>query len=215
MVPDAFRTPIFPVGPGLVGVFPFGSVAFDLVLGTMTLTATSVPSIQLPPLKALPFPLLPLPVSWKALGMSPLGLLRCADSPRAIDRGRLARSQIDHAADRYGVPVLSPLADVPAGKLIMIGLPLVLVMLEIELPTMVPGYPLKLTPKTPVRPLPLMVMTAPGSAPVGPVILVGTVVPLKIEKVNGCVALSVGGVQFPRTGLESDESSGSRSRCRC
>ena len=28
----------------------------------------------------------------------------------------------------------------------------------------------------------------------GPVILVGTVVPLKIEKVNGCVALSVGGV---------------------
>ncbi len=60
-------------------------------------------------------------------------------------------------------PSLSPLADVPAGKLIMIGLPLVLVMLEIELPTMVPGYPLKLTPKTPVRPLPLMVMTAPGS----------------------------------------------------
>ena len=44
----------------------------------------------------------------------------------------------------------------------MIGLPLVLVMLEIELPTMVPGYPLKLTPKTPVRPLPLMVMTASG-----------------------------------------------------
>ena len=66
----------------------------------------------------------------------------------------------------------------------MIGLPLVLVMLEIELPTMVPGYPLKLTPKTPVRPLPLMVTTAPGAAPVGPVILVGTVVPLKIEKVN-------------------------------
>ena len=77
----------------------------------------------------------------------------------------------------------------------MIGLPLVLVMLEIELPTMVPGYPLKLTPKTPVRPLPLMVTTVPGAAPVGPVILVGTVVPLKIEKVNGCVALSVGGVQ--------------------
>ena len=44
----------------------------------------------------------------------------------------------------------------------MIGLPMVLVMLEIELPTMVPGYPLKLTPKTPVRPLPLMVTTAPG-----------------------------------------------------
>ncbi len=93
-------------------------------------------------------------------------------------------------------PSLSPLADVPAGKLIMIGLPLVLVMLEIEPPTMVPGYPLKLTPKTPVRPLPLMVTTAPGRAPVGPVILVGTVVPLKMEKVNGCVALSVGGVQF-------------------
>ena len=44
----------------------------------------------------------------------------------------------------------------------MIGLPLVLVMLEIEPPTMVPGYPLKLTPKTPVRPVPLMVMTDPG-----------------------------------------------------
>src|SRR3954451_6145614 len=79
----------------------------------------------------------------------------------------------------------------------MIGLPLVLVMLEIELPTMVPGYPLKLTPKTPVRPLPLMVMTSPGWAPVGPVILVGTTVPLVIEKVNGCRALSFGGVQFP------------------
>ena len=73
-MPDAFRTPIFPVGPGLVGVFPFGSVAFDLVSGTMTLTATSVPSIQLPPLKASPFPLLPLPVSWKALG-KPVTLL--------------------------------------------------------------------------------------------------------------------------------------------
>ena len=41
-----------------------------------------------------------------------------------------------------------------------------------------------------------MVMTAPGSAAVGPVILVGTVVPLKMEKVNVCVALSVGAVQF-------------------
>ena len=30
----------------------------------------------------------------------------------------------------------------------------------------------------------------------GPVILVGTVVPLKMEKVNVCVALSVGAVQF-------------------
>ena len=79
----------------------------------------------------------------------------------------------------------------------MIGLPMVLVMLKIELPTMVPGYPLKLTPKTPVRPLPLMVMTAPGSAPVGPVIPVGTTVPLEIEKVNGCRALSFGGVQVP------------------
>ena len=49
----------------------------------------------------------------------------------------------------------------------MSGLPMVLVMLEIELPTMVPGYPLKLTPKTPVRPLPLMVMTAPGALPWG------------------------------------------------
>ncbi len=77
----------------------------------------------------------------------------------------------------------------------MIGLPLVLVMLEMELPTMVPGYPLKLTPNSPVRPLPLMVTTVPGAAPVGPVILVGTVVPLKIENVNWCMALSVGGVQ--------------------
>src|SRR5262245_2201971 len=70
-------------------------------------------------------------------------------------------------------------------------------MLVIAPPTMAPGYPLKLTPKTPVRPLPLMVMTSPGWAPAGPVMLVGTTVPLVIEKVNGCRALLSGGVQFP------------------
>ena len=90
--------------------------------------------------------------------------------------------------------------------MITIGL-LVLVMLKIELPTMVPGYPLKLTPKTPVRPLPLMVTTAPGSAPVGPVILVGTMVPLvdrEGERVQGVVLRRRPGPH--RTGLESDES---------
>src|SRR5262245_11807789 len=91
---------------------------------------------------------------------------------------------------------MSPVVNAPRGRVITIALP-ALAMPSIEPPTMVPGYPLKLTPITPVRPLPPMVMTSPGSAPVGPVILVGTTVPLVIEKVNGCRALSFGTVQFP------------------
>jgi hypothetical protein len=62
---------------------------------------------------------------------------------------------------------------------------------------MVPGYPLKLTPKTPVRPLPVIVMTDPDGAcaGLGGVILVDTVVPLKPEKVNVAGVFTTGGVQ--------------------
>ena len=196
MVPDAFRTPIFPVGPGLVGVFPFGSVAFDLMFGTMTLTATSVPSIQLPPLMGLLSPGRGLPMSWKEPWvMSPLGVTVPTVHWRLIVAGLPVVRSITLLIVTVS-PVTSPLVDAPRGRVITNGL-LVLVMLKIELPTMVPGYPLKLTPKTPVRPLPLMVTTAPGSAPVGPVIPVGTTVPLVIEKVNACRALSFGGIQVP------------------